>query len=391
MVEPERKSAAEIVDEALGERAGEARHDHDPRVRGIHHSGNGARERDQRGARECRAESGPGDGAGSADGESAAAGRREGAIPVETSELRCQRVRERCGKAGRENDPPPRLERRKPGNQSRQETIRRDVFRAAPRPAGLRRAPLLLLAIARLRSQGPDEEEAPENGVGAPSARRQDPRSSERPGDRSRERDGVGPVGGHRQDRVDREREPYARSNAGARGGNGRRNPREEERRRRRRHQVVVEAGPDGLQKREESRTSHEHRDRFGLERARGHEAENEDAGGSAEGPVRDEADPRLLAIPGEARSSDESSGNRSGRVAESHHRPDRRGDRKIAVAEENDQDEHHRGIRHDAGVAPGAGVPVDAAAEPREQEEVEEESRQGDGGRGFPVEPAQG
>ena len=38
--------------------------------------------------------------------------------------------------------------------------------------------------------------------------------------------------------------------------------------------------------------------------------------------------------------------------IAERHHRPHRRGDRQVVVAQEENEREDHRGVRDDAGVA---------------------------------------
>ena len=128
--------------------------------------------------------------------------------------------------------------------------------------------------------------------------------------------------------------------------------PVEQERGRQRGDDVVVEARLDGLEKREDGGADEEHEHGVGPRRpARDDEREDQNRRRAGDRPVREEPDPGLARIPGQRRAADGPSGDRGGGIAERHHGPDRRDDRQVRVAEDEDEQQDDGRIRHDPRV----------------------------------------
>ncbi len=269
-----------------------------------------------------------------------------------------------------------------------------DVAGAAPPFVGLGHPARRLAAVAEPRRRRPQQEEGPEQSVGAPAAGRE----NEKPGDRARDRPrrpNEAEQASHDRADGDVDRQGDAPTPPGKRSG--RRRPRpdqghlvDRERGRQSGDDVVVDARRHGLQERVDPGAQHQDGDGVGLRLAGAHEEEHEDGRGPGDGPVRQQADPGLAGIPRERRAADGPAGDGRRRIAKRHHGPHGRGDGQVRPLEHQDQQQDHGRVRDDPGVVPAAGVAVDRAPDPGQDEEVEQERGEGEGGRGLPVEPAQ-
>ncbi len=172
---------------------------------------------------------------------------------------------------------------------------------------------------------------------------------------------------------VDEDREPQRRLSRNGKRWIRERDPRQEEERRKRRHEVVVDPRAHRLQEREEPGSRHENRHGERRDAPR-REREDQDRTDSAERPVREEADPGLPRVPRKNRPAEGRAEDRGGRIAEGHHGPHRGRDRQVLPAEDQDQDEHDRGVRDDPRVAVPGRRAIEPAAEPRNDEQVEEQ-----------------
>ena len=267
--------------------------------------------------------------------------------------------------------------------------------RPAPARVRLRDAEGGLAAVAQARGERAAEEERPEQPVRAPPAGGEDDRA----GDSARDRSGDAhdPQGAHRarDGRVQRDRDEQRRPRPSGRRREKARRPDQpelvdHERRWKRGDDVVVDPRPDRLEERVDGGADQQDRGRVRASRATRDEDEDGERRRRRHGPVRQQPDPRLLAVPGQGRPADQPAGDRGGRVAERHHGPHRGGDRQVLAREDEDQQQHHRGIGDDAGVAPHARVAVDPAADPRHDERVEEQGRRRERRGGPGVEPPQ-